>query len=240
VWCWSAYKIASPTQVSGLSDIVQLSNATCGLKSDGSIWRWDLAMPATPPTDISDSITFRQGAHGHEQDGGICAVSTSNKVYCRTANKWVLKATAAATEVSVDRQTPYRAYARGTDGSIWSWAPGATPTQDSPSGYAQLEAAEDSVVLRTTAGGVLYNGNSVATGELNTTFTQVTAGLRGLRARRRRQRRLLGLRTLWTTRQRRDRQRRNGSVRRRQLQSEHRVAWATLELRVEDRWYGLG
>jgi hypothetical protein len=179
VWCWSTETLAAPTQVTGLSGIVQLSNATCGLKSDGTIWRWDVAKPAIPPTDISNAMTFRQVACAHEGDNGICAVSASAKVYCRGANEWVLKATAAATGVSVDRQPPYRGYARGTDGSIWSWEPGATPTEEKPNGYAQVETAEESLVLRTTAGGVLYNGASVATGDLSTIFTAITAGLRG-------------------------------------------------------------
>lgn len=182
VWCWASD--AAPTLVEGVSSVIQVTvgDKACGLKSDGTLWCWSLAAPVTPPTDVSGGMKFRQVAAGPGgTSNAICAVATSNKVYCLNGSQWQqVGTTLLATHVAVSGADA--AYARANNGSIWSWAPDASPLQQMipPGEFSQVEIAQESVVLRTSAGEVVYNGVSVGLGPFaGATFVQVSAGLRG-------------------------------------------------------------
>jgi Regulator of Chromosome Condensation (RCC1) repeat protein len=178
VWCWGGSPTPAISQVPGLTSVIQISGAFgagCALKNDGTVWCWLNA----PPTDISYGMKFR---HVAGSGGLTCAIDTSENVYCLSGSQWILVGSSLlVTHLSLLPSGD--AAARAKDGTIWLWN---QPNSPSPvvlalSGtYAQVEIDQESTVLRTSAGAVLYNQMPVTgTAFAGATFTQVAAGLRG-------------------------------------------------------------
>jgi hypothetical protein len=117
-------------------------------------------------------------------DADACATDTSEKVYCLNGTVWNLASNSlTATQLAISGQAGGGIYARAQSGAIWNWNP---PDQPIPTDlglggtYAQVEADQESTVIRTTAGVVLYNQLPITGAAFaGATFTQVTAGLRG-------------------------------------------------------------
>jgi hypothetical protein len=179
--------MSSPTQVAGLSSVIQLSvfEEACALKSNGSLWCWSLVDPVTPPTDVSAGMKFKQAVVTKDPACRYAGVASTDKVYCWDGAKWAQKGTFLATHVSIEPASPFNGFARGTDGSIWKWASGGAPAKLLASGYAEVSVNQDgygeSTVLRTIAGVVSYDMAGVPLGDLagSTKFTQISAGVIG-------------------------------------------------------------
>jgi len=180
VWCWGGgSSVNAVSQVPGLTSVIQISGTLgfgCALKSDGTVWCWSNA----PPTDVSFGMKFR-----HVNVGGpTCAIDATEKVYCLEGSVWNLTSTSLlATELAGSSGFAFNLYARAKNGSIWYWNPPDTPiaTNLGLSGtFTQVAGDQESTVLRTSAGAVLYNQAPITGSAFaGATFSEVAAGLRG-------------------------------------------------------------
>jgi len=183
VWCWTT--TSAPVKVANLTSIVQMSlyEEALALKSDGTIWSWSTVGATLPPTDVSAGMTFKQVAVGVDASCRYGGVATNDNVYCWNGANWIKKGTMTATHVSLEWGSPFQAYARATDGTVWSWAPNAAPAAGTGT-FSQVAAGinfnGENVVRRTLAGVLSENGTILPTGVFGAaTYVQTTVGMLG-------------------------------------------------------------